>query len=46
MIPRVPDVLADAMKKVVHREGCKAMSIEKYIVGEQRLVPPSNSEMV
>ena len=35
MIPRVPDVLADAMKKVVHREGCKAMSIEKDIVGEQ-----------
>ena len=45
MIPRVPDVLADAMKKVVHREGFKAMSIEKYIVGE-RLVPPSNSGMV
>ena len=35
MIPRVPDVLADAIKKVVHREGFKAMSIEKYIVCEQ-----------
>ena len=35
VIPRVPNVLADAMKKVVHREGCKAMSVEKNIVGEQ-----------
>ena len=35
VIPRVPDVLADAIKKVVHCEGFKAMSIEKYIVGEQ-----------
>ena len=35
MIPRVPDVLTDAVQKVVHREGFKAMSIEKYIVCEQ-----------
>ena len=28
VIPGVPDVLADAIKKVVHREGFKAMSIE------------------
>ena len=35
VIPRVPDVLTDAVQKVVHREGFKAMSIEKYIVCEQ-----------
>ena len=28
VIPGVPDVLADAIKKVVHRKGFKAMSIE------------------
>ena len=28
VIPCVPDVLADAIKQVVHREGIKAMSIE------------------
>ena len=35
MIPGVPDVLADTIEKVVHREGFKAMSIEEDIVGEQ-----------
>ena len=34
-IPRVPDVLTDAVQQVLHREGFKAMSIEKYIVCEQ-----------
>ena len=35
MIPRVPDVLADAIEKVVHREGFETVRIEQDIVGEQ-----------
>ena len=31
MIPCVPDVLADAIKQVVHREGIKAMVLSKTL---------------
>ena len=35
MVPGVPDVLADAIEKVVDSEGLKTMGIEQYIVSEQ-----------
>ena len=34
-IPRVPNVLADVVKKVVHREHFKLMYINQDVVGEQ-----------
>ena len=35
MIPGVPDVLADAIEKVVYSERLETMSIEQDIVSEQ-----------
>ena len=34
-IPRVPDVLADVVQQVVHRECFKLMCINQDVVGEQ-----------
>ena len=34
-IPCIPNVLADGVKKVVHRESFQSTSVEQHIVGKQ-----------
>ena len=34
-IPRVPDVLADVVQQVVHREGFHMICVDQDMVGEQ-----------
>ena len=34
-VPCIPDVLADGVQKIVHREGVKSLGTKQDIVGEQ-----------
>ena len=34
-VPRVPDVLADAIEQLVHREWFKTVGVKQDVVGEQ-----------